>query len=810
MHRQYDPAYHHHLFVDNEAGTGKSTTNRQQQNNGNELDFLIGELVDSELDYVNDLRLCQNAYINPLSVSFDVGHIFTNWSQLIEMHESALKRIYEESNGDNNTSGHLDYCFVFETFQNLLNSIVDLYVDFCSRQNDAARQLEAKLASDVRFRQLVSESQRKLRKLIENNSSSIQSSSSVVATTGTNEDPDQSVERALRNSNLPLTTFLLKPMQRITKYGLLFDRMLNLVKKEQAKASMHNQLESLKRSAQMLCKQVNEACRLKEDDQDNARRLRWCQSHILQHQGQYAALDGSQARPYSMGNSPLGNLETRIAAEIMRAQSFNESSSFNTSLNGTTPLELIHYDSNTNCLGRRRLIKSGSLMKLRSGRELVAFLFNDFLLLTQVKGGGSVRAEDVFRSERAQQAYFKHYRPPILLEDIQTSNFDNEPLVELHQQSASIIACHSLSAPSVVGKEQEGLIVSFLDRSTGVIYNLVSINSKEKAEWDRLLTECVQKAHEARELSQFQNLLKASRRLNINECFGRLLVTVLELVRIGSSKPSLTNATVNNNNSSNNIAASWERRLSTLNRPDFVQNLSIRLQLRFYKRTQMILDDEEKREIIPISDEFRTKPITICHATRQPTMVNMNESMSNLEIQRDVYQFDNDCTQFLLASAKQSNMGADGSEYLDIELMDDSRFRETRQLGRKRISLDQLLGRKQPPVLPSSPMLISGDESPDSSRRAMSIRSGRGIQPLQPNRPVEMTLKLKTIVDVGQQHQQQSNSARSRYSSASPPTTTPVGARLAAANTENGGELYKYNVKLRLHLQVFCDKNNLI
>jgi hypothetical protein len=78
---------------------------------------------------------------------------------------------------------------------------------------------------------------------------------------------------------------------------------------------------------------------------------------------------------------------------------------------GVAPLvEQVHFDSNTNCLGRRRLVKAGSLMKLRSGRELVAFLFSDFILLTQVKGGGSIRVEDVFRSERAQQAHHKHYR----------------------------------------------------------------------------------------------------------------------------------------------------------------------------------------------------------------------------------------------------------------------------------------------------------------------------------------------------------------------------------------------------------------
>lgn len=189
--------------------------------NGDELDHLIGELVDSELVYVNDLRLCQNAYIQPLSVSFDVSQIFTNWSKLIEMHEATLKRLHGQSTDKHHDHSSRRYFVVFEAFEQLLNSIVEIYVDFCSRQNDAARHLEAKIASDIRFKQLVCDSQRRLRKLIE------------LSDVQNGDDPN--IERALRNTNLPLTTFLLKPMQRITKYGLMFDRMLKEVEKHQGK-----------------------------------------------------------------------------------------------------------------------------------------------------------------------------------------------------------------------------------------------------------------------------------------------------------------------------------------------------------------------------------------------------------------------------------------------------------------------------------------------------------------------------------------------------------------------------------------------
>lgn len=759
---------------------------------GNELDHLISELVDSELDYVNDLRLCQNAYIKSLSTTFDVSHIFTNWPKLIEHHESALRRIYEESCADCNVTerpdaGQIGYCFVFETFQMLLNSIVDLYVEFCSRQLDATRQLEAKMVSDIRFRQLVNESQRKLRKLIENNNSSC---SSLVGENN-DEQTDQSLERALRNANLPLTTFLLKPMQRITKYQLLFDRMLKLLKVNQRHVSLlgsslsHRQemldrLGHLLENAQMLCKQVNEACRLKEDDQDNAKRLRWCQSHILQPAlNQFSgSSEQHQVRPYSVSSSPLGISEMRMSSEFMRSQPSSDSLVYNTSL---ISMEQIQFESKTNCLGPRRLIKAGSLCKFRSNRELVVYLFNDFILLTQIKGGASLRVSDVFKSERAQQAYYKYYRYPILLEDVQMGNFDNDQL-ELPNQSSSLLACPSLVTPISPAKDQENLVVSFLDRSCGVIYNLLAMSSKEKESWTKLLGDGIDQAREAREEYQRQNLLLATKRLKIADCYGRLFVTVLELVQV-STQP--INSTLDRRNS-------WTNRLTCAT--GAVQNLCIRLQLRLYKKAHVILDDSERREIIPLSDEFKTKTIAVGQALRQPAMVDMNEvSMGDLDIQRDTYKFsDADCTQFLLGSS----VLAEGLEYLDIELLDDSRLRETRQLGRKRISLDQLLDR-------GADQSRAGDKSPVSSRRDSSTRSGRGVQPLQANRPVEMTLKLKTIA---RDNSDQVNGAGSTNSAAK--------ARPIAGFTNGNGHQTqlpaRYNVKLRLQLQMFCDTDDLI
>ena len=68
-------------------------------------------------------------------------------------------------------------------------------------------------------------------------------------------------------------------------------------------------------------------------------------------------------------------------------------------------------------LGRRQLLHSGTLIKANSGRELIAFLFNDFLLLTLCLKE-LPKITNVFASERAQSSTYRIYKEPILLNDI--------------------------------------------------------------------------------------------------------------------------------------------------------------------------------------------------------------------------------------------------------------------------------------------------------------------------------------------------------------------------------------------------------
>uniref|UniRef100_H3AP45 Intersectin 1 (SH3 domain protein) n=1 Tax=Latimeria chalumnae TaxID=7897 RepID=H3AP45_LATCH len=115
----------------------------------------------------------------------------------------------------------------------------------------------------------------------------------------------------------------------------------------------HSHLKQALEKAEELCSQVNEGVREKE----NSDRLEWIQAHV-------------------------------------QCEGLSEQLVFN---------------SVTNCLGPRKFLHSGKLYKAKSNKELYGFLFNDFLLLTQIiKPLGSSGLDKVFSPKSNLQ--YKMYK----------------------------------------------------------------------------------------------------------------------------------------------------------------------------------------------------------------------------------------------------------------------------------------------------------------------------------------------------------------------------------------------------------------
>ncbi|RMB92410.1 hypothetical protein DUI87_31180 [Hirundo rustica rustica] len=123
----------------------------------------------------------------------------------------------------------------------------------------------------------------------------------------------------------------------------------------------HSHLRHALDKAEELCSQVNEGVREKE----NSDRLEWIQAHV-------------------------------------QCEGLSEQLVFN---------------SVTNCLGPRKFLHSGKLYKAKSNKELYGFLFNDFLLLTQIiKPLGSSGTDKVFSPKSNLQ--YKMYKTPIFLNEV--------------------------------------------------------------------------------------------------------------------------------------------------------------------------------------------------------------------------------------------------------------------------------------------------------------------------------------------------------------------------------------------------------
>ncbi|XP_078069024.1 intersectin-2-like isoform X3 [Mustelus asterias] len=285
----------------------------------------IHELIQTEERYMDDLQLVLEVFQKQMAESgllteTELGTIFVNWKELIMSNTKLFKalRVRKKTGGEKVAVQMIGDILAAEL------SHMQAYIRFCSCQLNGAAILQQKTDEEPEFKDY-------LKKLA--------------------SDP--------RCKGMPLSSFLLKPMQRITRYPLIIKNILENTPENHADLS-HLML-ALER-AEELCSQVNEGVREKE----NSDRLEWIQSHVQ--------CDG-------------------LAEHIV-------------------------FNSITNCLGPRKLLYSGKLYKTKSNKELYGFLFNDFLLLTYIAKQTFISSgsEKLFSSKCNSQ--FKMYKTPIFLNEV--------------------------------------------------------------------------------------------------------------------------------------------------------------------------------------------------------------------------------------------------------------------------------------------------------------------------------------------------------------------------------------------------------
>ncbi|XP_056872621.1 intersectin-2a isoform X3 [Takifugu flavidus] len=373
----------------------------------------IHELIHTEETYVEDLELVLEVFYKPMSDSGrlteeEMGVIFVNWRELIMCNTKLLKalRVRKKSGGEN---------MPVQLIGDLLASELahmQPYIRFCSCQLNAAALLQSKTHDHPDFKDF-------LKKIATN----------------------------YRCKGMPLSSFLLKPMQRITRYPLIIKNILEHT--PDGHADQGPLREALER-AEELCSQVNEGVREKE----NSDRLEWLQAHI-QCEG---------------------------------------------------PIEHLVFNSLTNCLGPRKLLHSGRLYKTKSSRELWAFLFSDFLLLTHSAKQFSSSGSDKLFSLKSN-VQLKMYKTPLFL---------NEVLVKMPPDPSS---------------DEPLFHVSHIDR----VYTLKTETLNERTMWVQKIKAAsehfIETEKKRREKAYQARSLKSSG-------IGRLLVTVIEAQELKACKPN--------------------------------------------------------------------------------------------------------------------------------------------------------------------------------------------------------------------------------------------------------------------------------
>ncbi|XP_062511538.1 intersectin-1-like [Corticium candelabrum] len=278
----------------------------------------IFELVQTEKRYTDSLNLVVEIFMEPMAENCileenELSAVFVNWKEIIVSNDKLLKSLNVRLKMHEGEPIPMIGDILCEQLPRLT-----AYIRFCSRQLNACNVLQQKNSPALR-------------------------------------EFETRCAHDSRTGGLRLSSFLLKPMQRVTKYPLLVEKILKYTPSNHCD---HESLTEAQKKAEDLCNQVNEGVRM----QENSDRLEWFQIHV----------------------------------------------------NTTGLSEELVFNSSTNCMGTRKILYSGHLKKARSGRELFGVLFNDFLMLTQAASRNPISA--IF--DLSSTVKYDMYRKPLFVNNL--------------------------------------------------------------------------------------------------------------------------------------------------------------------------------------------------------------------------------------------------------------------------------------------------------------------------------------------------------------------------------------------------------
>ncbi|CAG8576933.1 3066_t:CDS:10, partial [Cetraspora pellucida] len=244
----------------------------------------IYELIITEQTYLRDLQIIIELFYGPLQNFLsdqELSTLFCNIQDILLCNTAILSDLEQRQEED--------AYFVSKVGDILLKHSKDLtlYTKYCGNQLNATKFLQKKCSVDKKFADFLKKIQ---------------------------QDP--------QCGSLDLSSFLLKPLQRITRYPLLIRQILHYTSKDNI--DHQNMMQALHKAEKIL-EETNEAAR----EQENQMKLNEISNLV-----------------------DLENLEEKLDLTSM-----------------------------TRLVGKRQFILEGPLKKAKSGRNLYGYLFNDILLL---------------------------------------------------------------------------------------------------------------------------------------------------------------------------------------------------------------------------------------------------------------------------------------------------------------------------------------------------------------------------------------------------------------------------------------------